>query len=317
MIRGCRAYLSNWRDPATNELVFEGRFNIGAISLNMPMIAMEAQELNVDFYERLEYYLQMIRRLHQRRMDYLSKAKASSNPCMFMLGGAHGGYLNANDSIAPLLKSATASFGITALNEVSWLLNGKSLADDNKLANEILDFINKKVVEFKESDDILYAIYGTPAESLCGTQVNQFRKEYGVVDNVSNREYFTNSFHCHVSEEITPFQKQDLESELFKKSAGGHIQYVRIPNPKNIVALKSVILRGLEIGFYQGVNFNATTCEDCGHEEPEMGDTCPKCGSSNITEFNRNCGYLGYSRIKGDHTFNHAKMAEIKDRTSM
>ncbi|MGL5692313.1 MAG: anaerobic ribonucleoside-triphosphate reductase [Bacteroidales bacterium] len=313
---GCRAYLSNWRN-SENELIFEGRINLGAISLNMPMIFEEAQDLDVGFFERLEYYLQMIRRLHIRRFEYVGKAKASSNPCMFMLGGAYGGFLGANDEIAPLLKSATISFGVTALNELTWLATGHSLADGNQYASKVLDFINEKIEKYKEEDGILYAMYGTPAESLCGTQVQQFRKVYGEVENVSVREYFTNSFHCHVSEEITPFEKQDIENELFKKCTGGHIQYVRIPNPKNISALKAVILRGINMGFYQGINFNATSCEDCGHEEPEMGGKCTKCGSTNITEFNRNCGYLGYSRIKGDHTFNAAKMAEIEDRNSM
>lgn len=314
---GCRAYLSNYRDPATNELVFEGRFNIGAVSLNLPMILMKAKNEGLDFYDTLEYYLQMIRKILQNRYEYVGKAQASSNPLMFCEGGAYGGNLKPEDRIAPLMKHATASFGITALNETQFLFNGKRLAEDQRFANDVMDYINERVAYFKEEDGWLYAIYNTPAESLCGTQVKQFRDKYGIIDGVSDRDYFTNSNHLWVGEEITPFEKQSKEIELFKKSAGGHIGYVRITNPDNFLALKTIIQRGLDMGFYQGVNFNACFCEDCGHTGNDFGETCPSCGSYNIDETNRTCGYLGYSRKRGDRTFNDAKMSEIKDRKSM
>lgn len=314
---GCRAYLSDYRDPETNELVYIGRFNIGAISLNLPMIYMKAKTEKKDFYFVLDTYLQMIRKLLQNRYEYLGKAEANSNPLMFMEGGAYGGHLKSTDRIKPLLKSATASFGITALNELTQLHLNKSIAEDNSFAKEVAQYIYDKVQEFKKEDGWLYALYGTPAESLCGTQVQQFRKLYGIIPNVSDRDYFSNSFHCHVSEEITPFEKQDKEIDIFKIISGGHIQYVRIPNPKNIEALKSIITRGMDMGFYQGINFNACICEDCGNTGHDWGLACPKCGSANITEINRTCGYLGFSRKSGDRTFNDAKMAEIADRKSM
>ncbi|MGL5751376.1 MAG: anaerobic ribonucleoside-triphosphate reductase, partial [Paraclostridium sp.] len=269
------------------------------------------------FYEILEYYLEMIRQLHINRYDYLGKAQASSNPLMFTQGGAYGGNLKPEDRIAPLLKSATASFGITALNELQVLYNGKRLKEDSKFANEVMDYINDRVKSYKEEDGWLYAIYNTPAESLCGTQINQFRSKYGIINGVSDREYFTNSNHLWVGEEINPFEKQDKEIELFKKSMGGHIGYVRISNPSNTQALKSTVLRGLNMGYYQGVNFNACTCNNCGNQGNDFGDTCPKCGSYDVNEINRTCGYLGNSRKNGDRTFNDAKMAEIKDRKSM
>jgi ribonucleoside-triphosphate reductase len=314
---GCRAYLSDYRDEETGELVFTGRFNIGAISLNLPMIYMKAKTEKLDFYNVLDYYLEMIRDLHKDRYEYLGKAKASSNPLMFCQGGAYGGNLNPDDRIAPLLKSATASFGITALNELQILHNGKSLAEDNKFCVEVMDFINKRVSEYKEKDGHLYAIYNTPAESLCGTQVQQFRDKYGVIDRVSDKEYFTNSNHLWVGEEVTPFEKQDKEIELFNKSMGGHIGYVRISNPFNLSGLKNIIRRGISLGYYQGVNFNACFCENCGYTGNDFGEKCPRCGSTNIDETNRTCGYLGYSRKRGDRTFNDAKMAEIRDRVSM
>lgn len=314
---GCRAFLSNYRDKETDELVFTGRFNIGAVSLNLPMIFMKSKEENKDFYDVLDYYLQMIREIHIDRYKYLGKAKASSNPLMFCEGGAYKGYLDPDDTIEPLLESATASFGITALNELQLLHNGKSLAEDNKFCVEVMDFITNRINKFKEEDGYLYAIYNTPAESLCGTQVKQFRAKYGVIDRVSDREYFTNSNHLWVGEEITPFEKQDKEIELFNKSMGGHIGYVRISNPNNISGLKDIIRRGIDMGYYQGVNFNACFCEDCGHTGNDFGETCPKCNSKNIDETNRVTGYLGYSRKKGDRTLNDAMMANVKDRVSM
>lgn len=313
---GCRAYLSDWRDE-NGELQFIGRFNIGAISLNLPMIYMKAKTENQQFYDVLDDYLQMIRELHINRYEYLGKAEASSNPLMFCEGGALGGNLNPTDKIYPILKTATASFGITALNELSILATNKPISEDNTFAKNTVNHIKNKVNQFKQEDGWLYALYGTPAESLCGTQVQQFRKLYGVIPNVSDRDYFTNSFHCHVCEEITPFEKQDKEIEIFELVTGGHIQYVRIPNTKNLHALEDVVRRGMDMGFYQGVNFNACQCEDCGSTGTDWGSTCLHCGSENITEINRTCGYLGFSRKNGDRTFNDAKMSEIKDRKSM
>lgn len=313
---GCRAYLSDYRDE-NGELQFTGRFNIGAISLNLPMIYMKAERDNKDFFEVLDYYLQMIRELHIQRYEYLGKAEASSNPLMFCEGGALGGNLKPTDKIKPLLKSATASFGITSLNELSVLATGKRISEDNSFALNTVKYIKYKVDNFKKADGYLYALYGTPAESLCGTQVEQFKKKYGVIKGVSDKDYFSNSFHCHVCEEITPFEKQDKEIDIFEIVTGGHIQYVRISNPDNLLGLMSIIRRGMDMGFYQGVNFNACQCEECGETGVDWGETCPHCGSDHITEINRTCGYLGFSRKSGDRTFNDAKMAEIKDRKSM
>ncbi len=314
---GCRAYLSDYRDPDTNELVFEGRGNIGAVSLNLPMIYMQSKDEEKPFFDVLDYYLEMIRQLHIQRYEYLGKAKASSNPLMFTQGGAYKGFLKPEDRIAPLLESWTASFGITALHELTELATGKSIAEDNSFAVEVMKHINNKVDEFKKIDGHLYAIYGTPAESLCGTQLQQFRDKYGVIPKVSDKEYFTNSFHCFVGEEITPLEKQNKEEELFHMTNGGHIQYVRIPKTNNMVALKNIIVRGLHKGFYQGINFSSCQCEHCGKTGQDWGKVCPYCGSENITEINRVCGYLGWSRKGGDRTLNDSKMAEVKDRKSM
>ena len=320
---GCRAFLSPWYErggmhPADDEdiPVFVGRFNIGAVSLHLPMILAKARSESRDFYEVLDYYLEMIRGLHKRTYEYLGAMKASTNPLAYCEGGFYGGHLKPQERIKKLLKPMTASFGITALNELQELYNGKSIAEDGQFALEVLEYINQKVNEFKEEDGWLYAIYGTPAESLCGLQVEQFRKMYGIVENVSDRPYVSNSFHCHVTEDLTPIQKQDLEGRFWELCNGGKIQYVRYPIDYNIDAIKSLIRRAMDLGYYEGVNLSLAYCDDCGHQELEM-DVCPVCGSRNLTKIDRMNGYLSYSRVHGDTRLNAAKMAEIAERKSM
>lgn len=320
---GCRAFLSPYwkkggqtKADETDTPVFEGRFNIGAISLHLPMILAKAREERKNFYEVLDYYLEMIRQIHIRTYTYLGKMKASSNPLAYCEGGFYGGNLGYHDNIAPILDSATASFGVTALNELQVLYNGKSLVEDGGFAIEVMKYINKKKDEFTLADHHLYAIYGTPAENLCGVQIKQFRKKYGEIEGVSSREYVSNSFHCGVWEDISPIKKQDLEERFWDLFRGGRIQYCKYQLGYNTEAIKSLVVRAMKKGFYEGVNLSLSYCDDCGHEEPDM-DVCPVCGSTNLTKIDRMNGYLSYSRVKGDSRLNDAKMAEIRDRKSM
>lgn len=475
----CRAFLSPWFErggmhPADNEdtPVFTGRCNLGVVSLHLPMILAKSRQESRDFYEVLDYYLELIRNLHKRTFEYLAEMKASTNPVMFCEGGLYGGHLQPNDTIRPLLRAMTMSYGITALNELQQLYNGKSLVEDGDFALEVMEYINNKVEQYKHEDNILYAIYGTPAETLCldgdtlvhtqgntltkikdlkigdmvlsydlasntreykevlnaqktgihkevlkiefsngreiictpnhqlaylhmtvrglmayqemqyaparllhkdtrvpylvcnedgtykqtitkvvsvepvpnrdvydievadnhnffvgdktagllvhncGTQVEQFRKMYGIVKNVSDRTYVSNSFHCQVSEKISPIVKQDKERRFWDMFNGGKIQYVRYPLGYNTAAIKALVLRAMDLGFYEGVNLSLSYCEDCGYEQVDM-DTCPECGSTHITKVDRMNGYLSYTRVKGETRYNKAKNDEIRDRVSM
>lgn len=164
---GCRAFLSPFYRKGgmkpldeTDTPVFTGRFNLGAITLNLIMIYQKARLENKDFYEELDKYLEMTRKLHIRTYEYLGEMKASTNPLAYCEGGFYGGNLKPSDKIKPLLKSATASFGITGLNELQRLHNGKSIAEDNTFTKEVMQYINAKVEQFKEEDGNLYAIYG-------------------------------------------------------------------------------------------------------------------------------------------------------------
>ena len=320
---GCRAFLSPWYErggmnPADeNDIpVFTGRFNVGAITLNLIMILAKAREEGKDFYEVLDYYLEMIRGLHLRTYEFLGNKRASISPLTYCEGGFYGGHLQPNDKIAPVLKTATASFGITGLNELNVLYNGKTITEDGQFPLEVMEYINKKVDKFKKEDKRLYAIYGTPAESLCGLQIEQFRAKYGIIEGVSSRAYTTNSFHCWVGEDIDPIQKQDIEYKFWNLFNGGKIQYVRYPIDYNIEAIKTLVRRAMKMGYYEGINMALSYCNDCGHQELNM-DTCPICGSSNLTKIDRMNGYLSYSRVKGDTMLNEAKMEEINDRKSM
>jgi len=323
LIITCRAFLSPWYEhggvePADeNDVpVFEGRFNIGAISLHLPMILAKARRESRDFYEVLDYYLEMIRQLHIRTYDYLGEMRASVNPLAYCQGGFYGGNLHYTEKIRPLLKASTASFGITALNELQQLYNKKSIAEDGKFALEVMEYINNKILEFKKKDGILYAIYGTPAENLCGLQVEQFRKLYGVIPGVSDRGYVSNSFHCHVSEDITPIEKQDLEGRFWNLLNGGKIQYCKYQLKYNKEAVRILVRRAMKLGYYEGVNLDLSYCDDCGHQG-FTENICPKCGGHNVVKINRMNGYLSYSRVKGDSRLNDAKMEEIGERKSM
>lgn len=327
---GCRAYLSPlYKSGHLNPVdendtpVFTGRFNGGAISLNLPMILRKAQVEKKDFFEVLRYYLDMIDKIHIKTYDFLCKLKASCNPVAFCEGGFDT--LKPNDTIKRDVDKATFSYGFTALNEVQELYNGHSLYEERnnpdcfayKVLSTISDYVEEKKQQWKKSVPYIAALYGTPAESLCGTQLEQFKKKYGVIKNVSDRAYFTNSFHMHVSEDITPFQKQDAEFRYFHIASGGHIQYCRFTSGMNLEYISECVERAMKLGFYFGVNIEKSYCNDCGTEVDDDEKICKHCGSDNITEINRVCGYLGYSKVNGTTKMNDAKMAEIHDRKSM
>ena len=172
---GCRANLSPWYErggmfPAdeNDKPIYEGRCNLGAISLHFPMIAAKAKQENKDFYEVLTYYLDLCRQIHKRTFTYLSHKKAGTNPLAFCQGGFLNGNFDPEEEIGEdFLRPMTMSFGITALNESSVLWTGKSIVEDNTFAIEVLKFVNAYADKYKVEDNILYALYGTPGP-FCG-----------------------------------------------------------------------------------------------------------------------------------------------------
>lgn len=321
---GCRANLSPWyvrggMEPADeNDVpVYEGRFNMGAISLNFSMIGAKAKKEDKDYFEILDYYLEMVRGIHKKTFEFLSHKKAGINPLGFCQGGFYGGNKNPDEEVGEdLLRPMTMSFGIIGLNEASVLWTGKRIDEDNSWAISVLQHINEYVNRIKKEDNILYAIYGTPGESLVATQVTQFRKKYGIVNGVSDRDYVTNSFHCPVYADITPIQKQDIEYPMFHLCNGGNIAYARMRSNYNFDAFKDLTTRAMKKGFYWGNNQSLDFCEKCGFSFTDL-QLCPKCGSEDITRIERMNGYLSYASVRGKTMYSDTKLQEFKDRVSM
>lgn len=327
---GCRAYLSPWKNEEGKYITI-GRCNIGAVSLNLPVILKYTQIAHPDnwkdeFWNELDERMDVIRAFFRKRYDIIRNQKCSSNPLAFTQGGFYEGFKDPDDTVGDLIRYMTASFGITAMDETTYLWCGQRMVDEGgHFANQILKHIQERINKYKAEDHYLYALYGTPAESLCATQAQQY-DELCKVNRIANvfthtehysPDYFTNSFHVNVTEDITPFEKQNLELDNFHSCEGGHIQYVRLDNPENIEAVKSIIRRGMEMGFYQGVNFDSAYCNDCGRHSTNVMWTCPHCGSKNLSVISRVCGYLGYSNVNGHSRMNDGKMEEIKNRKSM
>ena len=311
---GCRSFptpLGGYENPQKTV----GLFNVGVVSLNLPLIYMECSKKKLDFIEEVKKYTQMCIDFLDRRYEQIASMKCSSNPLGFCEGGFVGGNKNPDDLVGDIVNNMGASIGITALNELSVLRNGCELylcdEEDYRKIIEVVEAI-KELVNKNCSNERHYSLYGTPAESLCGTQCEQFRKRFGIVEGVSDKPYFNNSFHMPVTADISPIEKMNLEYELFHVINGGHIQYVRVDEPENKQAIKKLVKYGMKKGFYQGININCISCEDCGEHFRKHPTVCPKCGSKNILEVGRVCGYKGFM-----NRMNDAKLAEIAERKCM
>ena len=320
----CRAAVSRWferggAEPAdeNDKCIMDGRFNMGAISLHFSMIGAKAKKEDKDYFEVLDYYLEMTRKIHKRTVEFLSHKKAGINPLGFCQGGFYGGNLDPDQELGmDFLKPMTISFGIIGLNEASVLMTGKPIHKDNSWAINVLKHINEYVDRIKKEDGILYALYGTPGESLVATQAIQYRKKYGIIKGVSDKEYVTNSFHCPVYADITPIEKQDAEYPMFHLVNGGQIGYARMRSNYNFDAFKDITRRAMKMGFYWGNNQQLNYCEDCGYEFSDL-DKCPKCNSEHITRITRMNGYLSYESIRGKTMYSDTKLKEFKERISM
>lgn len=341
---GCRAYLSpyfvdDYIHPTKHSFyefpgckpVYTGRWNGGPISLNLPMIFMKAKTERKDFYEVLDYYLEMIRQIHLKTRAYLGKLKASCNPLAYTQGGFFMGNLQPDQNIMPLLDYVTFSFGFTALNELQELYNGHYMDDDHKFAYEVEKHIVDWYTKYKDSDHCEYTLYATPAESLAYTQRDEFVKKYGIVDcgpnvdPVGKHEYWTNSFHDPVWVDIplNHFDKKFTDEQYgFNLAAGGHILYFRIPTGQNLKLIDKIVRTAMRYDFYYGVNIAKSYCQDCFYKwDNDKFAQCPRCHSTNLVSISRVCGYLGYTRMPGQGEASTrmagGKLAEIEERKVM
>lgn len=301
------------------------RCNMGAISMNLPMMYTKSVKEGRDWFEVLDEFMDKICNIHRRTYNYLCKLKASSNPLVFCCGGFDGGELNPEDSIKPVLDKATISFGYGGLHELSVLATGKSHTEDPSFAIATMERINKNVDKYKKKYKILFAIYSTPGESWLPLAANQYVKMYGEVPGLIEKDgYLSNSFHACVREDLSPMAKMIAESKFWNYANGGKISHIQIPTTTNIEGTMALIRVGMSLGLYLGVNHKADYCLECGHHwigddsEGNQDCKCQVCESNDIVKIRRMNGYLSFTRTRnGDTRYNPGKIKEIQDRKNM
>ena len=264
----CRAFLGPcFKNSGTyvpqddNDEFMIYRCNMGAISMNLPMMYQKSVEEGREWFDVLDEYLEMVRGIHKRTYNFLCKMKASSNPLAFCEGGYDGGNLNPSDCIAPVLKYATASFAYGGLHELSMLAIGKPHHEDPSFAIATMQHINDKINEFKAKDKILYAIYSTPGESWLPLAANQFVAKYGERPGIIEKDgYLSNSFHVNVRADITPIEKMNAEHLFWNLANGGKISHILVPDINNTEGIISLIRYGMSLGLYLGVDHKENHC---------------------------------------------------------
>ena len=293
----------------------DGRGNICPVTIILPTLAMEAGG-NVDtFFTLLDKKIEEAKDMLIERFEWICSQDPRSATFMWE-NGTMKGYIP-EEGPRSALKHGTLAMGTIGYAETLQILCGENQLGEKgmKLAKKISARIQEKCKEYKEQYKLNFALYYTPAENLCYTAMKKFRAKYGIIPNISDHEYFTNSIHVPVWEEIDPFEKIDIESQLTGYSGAGCITYVELDSAAihNTQALETIVNYAMDKDIpYFALNLSNDTCLNCGFTT-EMGDTCPVCGSSNIQRLRRVTGYL-----TGNYTtaFNLGKQAEVRDRFS-
>ena len=307
---GCRT--ANGYDINGLGQLKDGRGNICPTTIIMPTLAMEAGRDVEKFMKLLDQKIHEAKDTLIERFDWICSQDPKTAPFMWD-NNTMAGYIP-EEGIRSAMKHGTLAIGQLGLAETLELLIGTNQTTPRgmALAKRIEQLFQKRCKEFKEKYKLNFGVYYTPAENLCYTAMQKFRAKYGKIKNVSDREYFTNSIHVPVWEEMMPFQKIDIESQLTGYSSAGCITYVELPSTTkhNIAALEQIIDYAMDKDIpYFAINVPNDTCMDCGYTD-EINDACPVCGSHNIRRLRRVTGYL----TTDYHNFNLGKQAEVKDR---
>ena len=291
----------------------DGRGNICPVTIILPTLAMEAGR-DVDcFMALLDTKIHEAKDMLIERYEYICAQDASAAKFMYennvMLG------YKPEEGIRSALKHGTLAIGQLGLAETLELLVGcnHTKPEGMKLAHRIEALFKQRAAEFKQKYKLNFGVYYTPAESLCKTAMVKFKEKYGEIERVSDREYFTNSMHVPVWENVSVFEKIDIESELTGYSSAGCITYVELDGDciHNIDAVEEIVNYAMSKDIpYFAINVPNDTCLDCGFTG-EFNNRCPECGSTNIQQLRRVTGYL-----TGDYktAFNSGKIAEAEDR---
>ena len=308
---GCRTY--NGYDINGMGQRKDGRGNICPVTIILPTLAMEADKDVEKFMLLLDRKIHEAKDMLLERFEYICSQSPESAKFMYE-NNTMAGYIP-EEGIRSALKHGTLALGQLGLAETLQILIGcdQTSEEGMKLAKRIEQLFNTRCKEFKEEYKLNFGVYYTPAENLCYKAMKNFKKKYGEIPNVSDRDYFTNSIHVPVWKEVTPFEKIDIESQLTGYSNAGCITYVELDSTTkhNIEALEELVNYAMDKDIpYFAINVPNDTCLDCGFCD-EFDDTCPMCGSHNIQQLRRVTGYL-----TGNYktAFNPGKIAETDQR---
>lgn len=315
---GCRSFLSPWKDE-NGEYQFEGRFNQGVVSINLPQIGLVAKGDEEVFWKELEERLQLCYEALMCRHEALHDVTSDVSP----LHWQHGciARLGKGEPITPLLHGgySTISLGYIGLYELTKLITGESHTTEkgSDFAIKVMERLRKACDDWKAETGIGFALYGTPAESLCYRFAAIDKEKFGEIEDVTDKGYYTNSYHVDVREDIDGFTKFKFESQFQKLSSGGCISYIEIPNVgNNLPALEQLVRFIYDNIQYAEFNTKSDYCHNCGFDgEIVINDNneweCPQCGNTDKAKMNvtrRTCGYLG------ENFWNAGKTQEIKSR---
>lgn len=315
---GCRAFLSPWKNDK-GEYVSDGRFNMGVVSLNLPQIGILAQGDEHKFFDILAKRLTLVEKALMLRYNLLKDVTSDVSPIHWQHGAI--ARLAKGEKINSFLEGgyATISMGYIGIYEATKLITGESNTGKNGriFAMKIMEALNEAIKTWRKKYNLGFALYGTPAESLTNRFSAIDRARFGIIEDITDKGYYTNSYHVNVREPITVFEKFDFEAEFQKKSMGGCISYAEIPNmTNNIQAVLTMIRYIYDHINYAEFNTKSDYCHECGFDGEILVNEdnqweCPKCHNTNrkrLTVIRRTCGYLG------ENFWNEGRTKEIKDR---
>ena len=315
---GCRSFLSTWKDE-NGKYKFEGRFNQGVVSINLPQVGIIADGDEDKFWKLLDERLELCKEALMCRHYALLGTTSDISPIHWRYGAI--ARLKQGEKIDKLLKDgySTISLGYIGLYETTKLMKGVShtTEEGHEFALRVMKHLKEKTEEWKKETGIGFGLYGTPAESLCYRFARIDKEKFGTIEDVTDKGYYTNSYHVDVREKIDAFKKLAFESEFQNISSGGAISYIEIPNmQKNLQALEDIVKFIYENIQYAEFNTKSDYCHVCGYDgEIKINDNdeweCPQCGNKDHNKMNvtrRTCGYLG------ENFWNVGKTKEIKSR---